>query len=98
MRKVWVAFRISSAEPRSLPTIHVPAGIHPLPFAIDEDFGDATRAVDVLAAGVELICIVGVDHGSVAIDLNFGFRKLEFHEFAATLRKLHRAVENRLTV
>jgi hypothetical protein len=55
----------------------VPAGIYPLAFAQDKDLSDAAGLVDVVATGLKLVHIVRVDHSGVAIDLDFGFGKLE---------------------
>ena len=40
------------------PAVHVPARIHPLAFAVDEDFGDAAAVRAALASGFEFIQIV----------------------------------------
>ena len=70
----------------------MPAGIYPLPFAVDEDFGDAAGLVEVLAPGFQLVRIVRINHRGGAINLDFGFGKLELDEFAAPLRKLRGAI------
>ena len=81
-----------------LPTIHVPARIYPLPFAQHEDFSDSAGLINSLAAALQLVRIGRLDHGSKTKHLNFGFGKLELDELAPALRKLRRAVENRLAV
>jgi len=73
----------------------MPAGIYPLPFAQHEDLCDAAGLVDSLAAGLKLVRIVGVHHRGVAINLNFGFGKLELEKLAAAFCELGRAVKNR---
>ena len=56
----------------------MPAGIYPLAFAQHEDLCDAADLVDVLAAGFEFVSVVRAGDCGEAIDLNFGFGKLEF--------------------
>src|SRR5882762_3884504 len=80
------------------PAIHMPARIYPLPFAQNKDLSDAAGLGDMLAASLQLVRVVRVDNGGGAIDLDFGFRKLEFDQLAATLRKLRRTVKNCLAV
>src|SRR6266850_1355115 len=65
-----------SASRSSLPTIHVPARIYPLPFAEYKDFGDAAGLVDVLAAGLEFVRVVRIDDCGETVNLDFGFGKL----------------------
>jgi len=76
----------------------MPAWIYPLPFAQHEDLSDAAGLGDMLAASLQLVRVVRVDNGGGAIDLDFGFGKLEFDQLATTLRKLRRTVKNCLAV
>src|SRR5436309_15114417 len=81
----------------SSPAVHVPSGIYPLSFTRYAGFGDTAGLVGVLAASLQFVRIIRVHHRGGAINLDFGFGKLALNEFAAALRKIHCAVENRLT-
>ncbi len=63
----------------------MPAGIDPLTITEDEDLSHAARLVDTFPAANQLVGIIGVQRGRAAIDLNFGFGKLEFYELGALL-------------
>ena len=76
----------------------MPTGIYPLAFAQHEDFSHPAGVVDPLAAGLELIRIVGVHDRSQAINLDFGFGKLKLQKLASAFCKLGRAVKNCLAV
>ena len=80
------------------PAVHVPARIYPLPFAQHEDLGDAAGLGGALAAGLQLVRIVRVHHSSVAINLDFGFGKLELEKLAAALCELYSPPPLRATV
>ena len=45
------------------PVIHMPTRIHPLPFAQHEYLGDPAGLLVALAACLQLVRIVRVDHG-----------------------------------
>src|SRR5207245_4181660 len=76
----------------------MPARIYPLPFAQHEDLSDAAGLVDSPAACLQFVRIIRVHHSGVAINLDFGFGKLELEKLAAAFCELGRAIKNRLTV
>src|SRR5947207_1991706 len=73
----------------------MPPRIHPLPFAKHEYLGDAAALLGALAAILNLIRVVRVHHSGRAIDLNFGFWKLQLYKLAAVFCEPCRTVEDR---
>src|SRR6266446_717435 len=73
----------------------MPPRIYPLAFAQHEYFGDAAALLGALAAILKLIRVVGVHNSGRAIDLNFGFWKLQPDKLAAVFCEPCRTVEDR---
>src|SRR6185436_15563207 len=81
-----------------LPAVHMPTWINPLTFAHHEYFGDAAVLLRSLTPNFQLIRIIGVDHGSVTVDLNLCLWKLELDQLTAALCKLRGAIEDRFAI
>src|ERR671937_83684 len=60
--------------------------------------GHAADLLEAPAGSLQLIQVVGVDHRGVAIDLNFGLRKLQLGELTAAFGELRRTLEDRLPI